>query len=270
MINNQLERNVLVQVAFTALSVGAKNVLNREDNRALSSIILATQSERIPNGYNGSYGVLGLAIVVDKLAEEITPQIIVAANEQEYQAMLLKATEGNTRTLKQVQGDNLKNHAMINYGEFVKQSLAHVTDIDIRSIVSVIAEMVAEDITFIQSFINGCQGNRNMIILGHYQQQTPYGLVFKEANKFVFPDGLIFAVKSLVKQPDGSDVWDYDIFLDNETMRGAKNDMTFANRELNQNLANNGYNPNGYNGNGYNNGNGYGNNGNGYGNSGGR
>lgn len=239
MLNMGLNRKVLVEKTFGSISVAARETIYRHPDKALTSGIMYTDPEKMPNGM----GVLGLLIVIDTKTEEMTPQLISAGNDQEYLDIILKSCNMYRKAFR-INGDKLKSHITISYADFTGCSLATVSDIDVRSVVSIIGEMLAEDINFVTEYIKATRGNRNQMMFQPACQQTPMGLVVKEANKFIFPDGLIIQVNSVGMNPDGSFNWDYDVVLGNEIMRGAKSDMAFANRSINQ-QQDNGYNNNG-------------------------
>ena len=240
MLNMQLNRKVLLEKTFGALSVAARETIYRNPDKALTSGIMYTDPEKMPNGM----GVLGLLVVIDTKTEEMTPQLITAGSDQEYLNMILQSTNMFRKAFR-INGDQLKSHITINYSDFTGHSLATVSDIDVRPVVSIIGEMLAEDVAFVNQYIMATKGNRNQLMFEPACQQTNYGLVIKETNKFIFPDGLIVQVNSVGRNPDGSFSWDYDVVLGNEIMRGAKSDMAFANKNLNQQHNQNQFQPQG-------------------------
>lgn len=229
MLNMQLNRKVLLDKAFGSLSVAARETIYRHPDKALTSGIMYTDPEKMPGGM----GVLGLIVVIDTKTEEMTPQLITAGSDQEYLDIVLGSTNMYRKAFR-INGDTLKSHISISYSDFTGHSLATVSDIDVRPVVSIIGEMLAEDVNFVTQYIMLIKGNRDQMMFQPAFQQTPYGHVVKDSNKFIFPDGLIIQVNTIGVNQDGSYTWDYDVILGNEIMRGAKSDMAFANRALNQ------------------------------------
>lgn len=248
MIDNTLNRKVLLEKSFEALASVARSTYTREikNDIALVRGINYTNPEVIPNGF----GVFSLIVILDSRAEEMTPQLLVTSNTEAFNDLIMKSLGRDAKPYV-VKGDAIQKHAMITYSDFNKSSLGAVSSIDYKGVLGIIGEMLAEDLTYVKQYIQMTNGDRNRLIFEYAQVQTPYGLLIKEGNKFYFPDGLIFNVVVTGRNPDGSIGWDFEVILGNEIMRGTKHDATFANRNLNQNNSSYSGNNNGFNNNGF-------------------
>lgn len=246
MINPGLNRKILIEKAFGAMAVTAKDTINRETDPSVTSGILYTDPELVTPPKKL---VCGLIVVIDRMTEEITPQLVVANSSDEYYAAIQRAAMFPRKAYK-VAGDGLREHIIISYDEFNHQSLATVSDIDVKSIVRIIGELLAEDLNVVENYIKSINGNMQIIAFQPSHYNTPAGPIIKERNTFMFPDGLIIVLKSVLPSGTGDFIWDYDINLSNEIMRGAKIDGAFSNKSINSNGYGNpsGYGPtNGYN-----------------------
>lgn len=230
MLDRRLMKIVLLEKTYGALSLVAKETMLRQKDRATTSGLIFTQPAAMKDGL----GYCGLIVVIDTITEEITPQLLVTATVEEYTNAIGAASMMPSRKSFKVDETNLNAKIMVSYYEFTGVALSTVSDIDTRSVVDIIAEIVSNDMVTIMNYIKSINGDRTRMLMESGSTQTDDGLVIKEGNRFTFPDGIIVYAKNIFTGRDGSFSWDYDLVLSNEIMRGAKNDASFANKNLNQ------------------------------------
>lgn len=258
MLNQRLNRKVLFEKTIAVYTENVKRAFDRNRaNQAIKSMVGYSNPELIPNGY----GVFGLAVVIDTRSQitEISPEIIVEGNSDLYMRKVRQCNfDDVTRRIENVSLENIDNGIDYNnigqmsgsveqlvsrYNSFgTSAPITTVTNIDVRSIMSILAEMISEDLAYVKAYVEGIRGDVNRFIYESNQVNTPYGLIIKEGNRFEFPDGLIVLATNVFRKPDGSYHWNYDVALSNELMRAAKDDSSFSIDPINRGYRyNNGY-----------------------------
>ena len=229
MLGNGLKREVLLERTVRAVAVIAKEKMLDNKDMTVKKMVVYTVPEMIP----GNLGAIGLVVTMDTTSQiqEMSPQLLIAENSQEYYNTIQAALGqvGVSGKATAVDDDTLKQSVAYNYNSLsTGGSLEAETNADIRNIMKLIAEMVGEDIMYVKNFIDQINGDRNALQFANLSRPTPYGTLHKISNRFEFPDGIILIVKSLDRNPDGTYRWDYDAELSNLTMRGAKDDTAFT------------------------------------------
>lgn len=280
MLGNDLKRDVLLERTVRAMAVIAKESMLVNKDITVKKLVVYTVPENIP-GVNGtSLGTVGLIVTMDTMSQiqEMSPQLLLCGNTDEYLNTIRNvATRDINVKLIEVNDHKLKQTVTYNYNSISGgRSLESQTNADIGNIMRLIAEMMAEDLMYIDSYIQQINGDRNALQYSNQSRQTPYGMLYKNNNRFEFPDGIIIIVKSLDRNQDGTSKWDYDGELSNVAMRGAKDDTAFTSfpNQMSQQVMGGqptygqqytpygqptGYPGNGYNNGGSNNGGGFGN-----------
>lgn len=258
MLNNLLNRKVLLGATIKVLTEEAKLAFTRNlADRSMSSLVAYTQPEQIPDGF----GVMGFMIVMDHSSQisEISPEMIIAGNSDEYMQLVLRANTTNDLgvTRKQVAitvgSAGAVSQLISLYNVFSGQNvhqLTSVSNIDVRGVMPVVAEIISEDLKYMKNYIEAIQGNINRLVYEGATMQTPIGPIIKQGNRFEFPDGIVIVANNVFRNPDGSFNWDYQVALGNELMRSAKDDGAFTVEKTMMSYGNGGgYNP--YGGMGY-------------------
>lgn len=249
MLNQMLNKKVLLEKTCEAMASVTKDIIYRniikQNDRSVSAVIVYTNPEEIRQGTQ--MGVLSIAIVADLISGEMTPQILTAPDAMSLNSMV-QASVNNTNAIRKywsIPAADITKHAKLNYDALTKHTLAAISDIDTRSVVSIIGEIIYEDILNMKDYItNVARLDRNRLMFERLSVPSTDGVIVKDNNVFDFPSGFQYKIKSFMVRPDRSWDWDYDIELGNEAMRGAKRDDTFISKDLNQDKFNTNFNGN--------------------------
>lgn len=253
MLNKQLHKKVYFEKTIKVFSDIAKGAfIERTKNPAITSIIAYTKPELIPGGY----GVMGIAVIIDNssMINEISPEIIICSNSSEYNNIILNATNITNGVSRDNVALDMSSSGVIEqvvtyYNNYTKQSLTSIVNIDIKSVMAILAEIISEDLTHVRDYVNAINGDMNLLAFqGACVRVSDTEEIIKQNNTFTFPDGLIVILNRVMRRPDGTFDWDYSVGLGNELMRAAKDDGAFntLNNQYNYNGGGYGYNGGGY------------------------
>lgn len=220
-------RNVFISSLIASLSQAVRETERQSQNTAVTTLIGYTYPTPIP----GNKGFLSIVIVLDQSSsiQEASPMILTATTAQEIINILNTGTNTN-RKLCQINESSVKSSVAMNYNALSKAMLTADSPIDVKSGSCIVAGILSEDLNIVVDYINRVKGDRSRIMFETINDArfNGVGRVVKESNKFIFEDGLIITVTGVMPNPDGSYNFNYDLLLNNEIMRAAKQDSAFS------------------------------------------
>ncbi len=219
-------RNVFLATTLASIAAVTRERYVKSEDRTLKSLIGYTYPELIPGGY----GYVSLAVIIDGSSNiaEISPQIIINSSADAIlQSIMESASKDAGRQYHQINMDDIKKYIVMRYNEMSKSQ--NLSLLDNYTATHLVAQILAEDISSVMSYIEAVRGDRNVIMFkGDETTLQNIGRVIKSMNTFIFEDGINICVTGVYANPDKSYGMNYDIMLSDNINRSVKYDNMFS------------------------------------------